>query len=151
MQLSPRLGRSPKVLSRRPSRLRPRIALTLTGDARAKAGGAIPLVEPELSLAFPRALQKFRFSFIVRRREQNASVTASAKYMTATRYALSGDSNSDPPPTCTNPHSQHAFMLSVFGALSCLFFRFPFRLARGFLEVGIRQSRSDQAAFPLFT
>ncbi len=64
---------------------------------------------------------------------------------------LSGDSNSDPPPTCTNPHSQHAFMLSVFGALSCLFFRFPFRLARGFLEVGIRQSRSDQAAFPLFT
>jgi hypothetical protein len=32
-----------------PSRLRPRIALTRPGDARAKAGGAIPLVEPELS------------------------------------------------------------------------------------------------------
>src|ERR1700677_5085591 len=32
-----------------PSRLRPRIALTRPGDARAKGGGAIPLVEPELS------------------------------------------------------------------------------------------------------
>ena len=39
----------PKVVIPSPSRLRPRIALTRPGDARAKAGGAIPLVEPELS------------------------------------------------------------------------------------------------------
>jgi hypothetical protein len=34
-----------------PSRLHPRIALTGTGGARVKAGGAIPLAEPELSPA----------------------------------------------------------------------------------------------------
>jgi hypothetical protein len=39
----------PKAVIPSPSRLRPRIALTRPGDARAKAGGAIPLVEPELS------------------------------------------------------------------------------------------------------
>ena len=47
----------PKVVIPSPSRLRPRIALTRPGDARAKAGGAIPLVEPELSpesLRLPR-------------------------------------------------------------------------------------------------
>ena len=94
----PRPGRSPKVLSRCPSHLHPRIALTLTGDARVKVGGAIPLVEPELSLVFPHVLRKSRFSLIVRRRQKNASVTTSAKCMTATaprafagRYSVRAD------------------------------------------------------------
>jgi hypothetical protein len=46
-----------KVVIRSPSRLHPRIALTRPGDARVKAGGAIPLAEPELSpesLPLPR-------------------------------------------------------------------------------------------------
>jgi len=45
---------TPRVLLRRPSRLHPRIALTDPGDARVKAGGAVPLAEPELSLVRPR-------------------------------------------------------------------------------------------------
>jgi hypothetical protein len=53
-----RLINSPKVLPVSPSRLHPRIALTRPGDARVKAGGAVPLVEPELSLLCLEAMGK---------------------------------------------------------------------------------------------
>ena len=55
------------------------------------------------------------------------------------------------PSACTEPHSQHALMLSVFGALSWLFFGFHLRLALGRIGIGIRQPRSDQTALPLLT
>ena len=57
----------PKVVIPSPSRLRPRIALTRPGDARAKAGGAIPLVEPELSpesLRLPRKAHRLSRSAV---------------------------------------------------------------------------------------
>jgi hypothetical protein len=46
-----RSDQSPKAVACSPSRLHPRIALTRLGGARVKVGGAIPLAEPELSLA----------------------------------------------------------------------------------------------------
>jgi hypothetical protein len=64
---------------------------------------------------------------------------------------MSGDSNSDPPLTCTEPHCQHALMLSVIAGLSWLFFRFHLRLALGRVGVGIGQPRSDQSALSLLT
>ena len=49
---------SPQVLPVSPSRLHPRIALTRPGDARVKAGGAVPLAEPELSLLCSETMGK---------------------------------------------------------------------------------------------
>ena len=51
---------SPQVLPVSPSRLHPRIALTRPGDARVKAGGAVPLVDPELSLLCLETMGKKR-------------------------------------------------------------------------------------------
>ena len=45
----------------RPSRLHPRTARSGEGDARVKAGGAVPLAEPELSLARRQVLRKSQF------------------------------------------------------------------------------------------
>jgi hypothetical protein len=56
-QLRPDLIDPHKVAVRSPSRLHPRIALTRPGDARVKAGGAVPLAEPELSPASRRIPQ----------------------------------------------------------------------------------------------
>jgi hypothetical protein len=49
---------SPQVLPLSPSRFHPRIALTRLGGARVKAGGAVPLAEPELSLLCSETLGK---------------------------------------------------------------------------------------------
>ena len=51
---------SPQVLPVSPSRLHPRIALTRPGDARVKAGGSVPLVDPELSLLCLETMGKKR-------------------------------------------------------------------------------------------
>jgi len=55
-----RFTNSRQVLPVSPSRLHPRIALTRPGDARVKAGGAVPLVEPELSLLCLETMGKKR-------------------------------------------------------------------------------------------
>jgi hypothetical protein len=51
---------SPQVLPVSPSRLHPHIALTRPGDVRVKAGGVVPLVEPELSLLCLETMGKTR-------------------------------------------------------------------------------------------
>ena len=64
---------------------------------------------------------------------------------------LSGDTNSDPPPTCTDPHSHHAFVLSVIDAAVWLFLGFHLRFSLGLFGVDVCQPRSDQSTLALLT
>src|SRR5271157_4842655 len=64
---------------------------------------------------------------------------------------MSGDSNSDPPPTCTDPHSHHAFVLSVIDASVWLFLDLHLRFSMGLLGVDVCQPRSDQSTLAFLT
>jgi hypothetical protein len=73
---------------------------------------------------------------------------SSARANTNNRHLrLSGDTKRNPPQSCTDPHSMHAFILSVLAA--SLAFRLSSALGPGLsfrsLEVGIRQPRANQS------
>ena len=71
--------------------------------------------------------------------------------LTPEEVQLSGDTNSDPLLACTDPHSHHAFVLSVVDASVWLFLGLHLRFSMGLLGVDVCQPRADQSTLALLT